>query len=104
MAEIKSGRTFSTYLDGSPVELPATINGVRAALPPDLRITFDTELGDAAAEDLFVLMAEWAQKTRPDLLAAKEAIFKRLARGDHSGLISAEEVSEYFGPGGVGTE
>lgn len=104
MGETRTGKTFSTYLDGNLVVLPATINGIRAALAPHLRDQFDAEVGETAAEELFVVMAGWAERTRPDLIAAKEAIFRRLAQGDHSGLISEEEVDDFFGPDGTGTE
>ncbi|MFI1015293.1 hypothetical protein [Streptomyces sp. NPDC020965] len=103
MAGTRTGKTFSTYLDGNRVELPATINGIRDALPPDLRAEFDAGVGEAAAEDLFLLLAEWAQRTRPDLIAAKEARVRRLERGDFSGLVSEEEVADFFGPGEEGT-
>ncbi|MCM2392573.1 hypothetical protein [Streptomyces albipurpureus] len=98
MGEPEAGKTFSTYLDGDQIVLPATINGIRKALPPHLRRQFDAEVGETAAEELFVVLAGWAERTRPDLIAAKDAIFRRLAQGDHSGLISEEEVNDFFGP------
>ncbi|MFI5617808.1 hypothetical protein [Streptomyces sp. NPDC051567] len=94
-----AGKTFSTYLSGGDlVVLPATVKGIREALPADQRRAFGEAVENAGAEELFELLATWAERTRPDLIADKEAAFARIERGDFTGTVSAEEVAAFFGP------
>ena len=50
------GPVWRTWLRGEEIELPASINGIRAALPPERRAEFDQEVGTAAAGDLKLLL------------------------------------------------
>ncbi|UCM88996.1 hypothetical protein [Streptomyces marincola] len=86
------GPVWRTWLDGEEIELPASINGIRAALPPERREQFDEAVGAAAAGDLELLLGHWAQETRPDLRAAQEAVFRRLEAGDSTGFVAAEDL------------
>ncbi|MFE7132381.1 hypothetical protein ACFVIM_16135 [Streptomyces sp. NPDC057638] len=97
------GTTFTTYMgDGVLVVLPATIRGIRDALPTELRNEFTEAVEGAPASTLFEVLATWAQRTRPDLIASKEAEFQRLEDGDFSHIADPEEVAAVFGPGREG--
>jgi len=74
--------TWRTWHDGQEVELPASIDGIRAALPEDRREEFLDEVYAAPADQLHLLLGHWALETRPDLRAADEAVMDRLAAGD----------------------
>lgn len=86
--------TWKTIHDGQLVELPATIDGIAAALPPDRRDEFLTEVHAAAPADLELLLGHWALETRPDIRAADEATMNRLAAGDHTGFTPAEDLED----------
>ncbi len=81
-----------TYLDGESVALPRTVNGVRAALPPERRGEFDRAVGEAPAEELFAVVGHWAIETRPDLRAHDETLFRQLESGDFSGFTAEEDL------------
>ncbi|GAB2891292.1 hypothetical protein [Streptomyces mayteni] len=86
------GPTWTTYVDGEQVVLPASIDGVRAELPPEQRGEFDAAIGAAAAEDLHMVLWGWASRLRPEIEAANEAAFQRLEAGDFSGLTAEEDL------------
>ncbi|MYW00581.1 hypothetical protein [Streptomyces sp. SID3343] len=57
---------FSTTLaDGDTIEYPASINGIREALPPESREKFDEEVGNAHARDLLLVLHRWALLPTP---------------------------------------
>lgn len=69
--------TFTTHIGGEMVELPASINGIRAALPEEWREKFDEEVGDAHARDLLLILNRWALRPTPawdEDIAAVEAL------------------------------
>ncbi|MFI7276481.1 hypothetical protein [Streptomyces sp. NPDC049879] len=72
--------------------LPRTIDGVRAALPPERWGEFERAVGEAPAEELFGVVGHWAIETRPELRARDEEIFARLDAGDFSGFTAAEDL------------
>lgn len=82
--------TMVTYTTAGRTELPATIDGIRAALPADERDQFDTEVGKARASDLPRLLAHWALRTDPQAMDDMEATFARLAAGDLTGCVPQE--------------
>lgn len=84
--------TWKTHHDGELVELPATIDGIRDALPPERRPVFLHEVHAAPAGELELLLCRWALETRPDIVAADEATFRRLEAGDFTGFTPAEEL------------
>lgn len=58
--------TFTTTLaDGQTIEYPASINGIRAALPPESREKFDEEVGETHARDLLLVLHRWALLPTP---------------------------------------
>jgi hypothetical protein len=83
---------FTTYVRGERVELPATIDGIRAALPEDRREQFDREVGAAPAGDLPRLLAHWALETNDQAVEDMDATFERLARGDFSGCVPQDDT------------
>ncbi|MFB7763588.1 hypothetical protein [Streptomyces xiamenensis] len=85
---------WSTYVDGERVDLPATIDDIRAALPPERRPDFDREIGSAAPSELYLLLGHWALETRPDIRTRDEDTFARLEAGDFSGFTAAEDLAE----------
>ncbi|MFF2375016.1 hypothetical protein ACFVUW_11600 [Streptomyces xiamenensis] len=86
--------TWGTYVDGERVELPATIDDIRAALPAERRPDFDRAVGAAAPADLHLLLGHWALETRPDIRARDEATYARLEAGDFTGFTAAEDLTE----------
>ncbi|MFD5321423.1 hypothetical protein [Streptomyces sp. NPDC127098] len=90
MAEITEA-TWATYVDGERVELPATIDGIRAALPAQQRGEFDTEVGSTPANELPRVLGHWALRTHPQAWDEVEAEFARLEAGDYSGVVFLED-------------
>ncbi|MFE7130799.1 hypothetical protein [Streptomyces sp. NPDC057638] len=91
--------TFTTYVnDGELVVLPASINTIRAALPEEQRDAFDTEIGEAHAEDLLTVLLRWAQETDPQVRAFQKGMFERLENGHAEGFISSEGLHALIGP------
>ncbi|MCX2970107.1 hypothetical protein WDH52_19580 [Streptomyces sp. TRM70308] len=76
--------TMTTYVDGQPVAVPATIAAVRAQLGAGDRERFDAEIERTPALQVPAVLIAWALP--PEVRAADEEAFQRLARGDHSGM------------------
>ncbi|MYV99133.1 hypothetical protein [Streptomyces sp. SID3343] len=58
--------TFTTTLaNGQTIEYPASITGIRAALPEESREKFDEEVGTAHARDLLLILHRWALLPTP---------------------------------------
>ncbi|SOD67098.1 hypothetical protein SAMN06297387_12866 [Streptomyces zhaozhouensis] len=72
--------TMTTYVGGDPVEIPATIAGVRAALTEDQRAAFDEEIAHTHALELPHVLIRWALP--PEAHDEDEAAFRRLEAGD----------------------
>ncbi|WP_181727587.1 hypothetical protein [Streptomyces sp. PT12] len=80
--------TWVTYIRDERVELPATIDGIRAALPTDAeRAAFDVEVSRTPGQDLYRVLARWALATRPDAAEANDEIVAWLRAGDFSGVV-----------------
>ncbi|MFE7129989.1 hypothetical protein ACFVIM_03945 [Streptomyces sp. NPDC057638] len=75
-------KPFTTFFRGEHIELPSTIEDIRAALPPVRREEFE--------EALKLFLGHWALETRPDIRDADDATFKRLESGDFSGFTTAD--------------
>ncbi|MFI6528996.1 hypothetical protein [Streptomyces uncialis] len=86
--------SFYTYDSGEQIALPATVGDIRRALAPELIGEFDKAVENTPAQDLYMELAVWAQRTRPDLLARQEETFRRLEQGDCTGFTPAEEIPE----------
>ncbi|MFF6976028.1 hypothetical protein GTW66_13970 [Streptomyces sp. SID5473] len=89
--EASTTATWNAFVDGEPVEVPATIAGIRAQLDPDRQAEFDEVISATPAQDLHRVLALWAL---PD--AAWTQInqdFERLEAGDHTGFHPSENVA-----------
>jgi hypothetical protein len=91
MSDIKTA-TWTTHHNGEPVELPATIDGIRAALPAERRQAFLDAVYATPASELHLLLGHWALETRPDIRAADEALMDRLAAGDFTGCVPLDDT------------
>ncbi|GAA4658575.1 hypothetical protein GCM10023347_07310 [Streptomyces chumphonensis] len=80
MGEITQA-TWRTYVHGQEVELPATIDGIRASLPQESRAEFDAEIGQVPAAQLQQVLGRWALRTHPGAAAATEDAFRQLETG-----------------------
>jgi hypothetical protein len=83
--------TWQTHHDGQLVELPATIDGIRAALPADRREEFLDEVHATPAAEFERLLGHWALETRPDIRAADDEVFARLEAGDFTDCVPFDE-------------
>ncbi|MFC9067950.1 MULTISPECIES: hypothetical protein [Streptomyces] len=86
--------TWVTYVGGERVELPASIDGIRAALPETERADFEREVGSAAAQDLPRVLGHWALRTHPEAVREMEETFAALEAGDYSGVVYPYEERE----------
>ncbi|MFH9871598.1 hypothetical protein ACH4NT_36675 [Streptomyces lydicus] len=79
--------TWTTHIDGQLVEIPATIEGIRAVLVEagaDVE-AYDAEVRQTPAQDLHRVLARWAL---PEEAAAEDdAIVAQLRAGDFSGCV-----------------
>ncbi|MEU0688372.1 hypothetical protein [Streptomyces uncialis] len=51
---------WTAWVDGEPVEVPATIAGIREQLDPGRRAEFDRVIAGTPGEDLHRVLAMWA--------------------------------------------
>lgn len=65
-----------TMRRGERVEVPATIGGIRAALPPEDRERFDKEIDAADVDELYDIVRRWIVVLASD--EEDEEIFARL--------------------------
>ncbi|MGW3060721.1 hypothetical protein ACWC98_32980 [Streptomyces goshikiensis] len=79
-----STATWTTHVHGEATRLPATIDGIRAALPDSQHPAFDLEIGRTPAEDLHLVLVRWSLSTTE---AADEDsdVIARLRRGEQVG-------------------
>ncbi|MYS83327.1 hypothetical protein [Embleya scabrispora] len=74
----QGGKLFRTVVDGRWVTVPATIAGIREALPEERREAFTKTIEETPARDLFATMARWA--STPEMDAALEREHDRIQR------------------------
>lgn len=92
--------SFTMHMTGGPVEVPATISGIRGALPEELRAAFTAEAENTVAAELPLLLARWALRIPTAQDAEEEALVERLRAGDFSGVtFSADHTDEYRSAG-----
>ncbi|OKH91142.1 hypothetical protein [Streptomyces uncialis] len=84
MHESAGLRPLATFFRGNQVELPSTVDDIRAALPAGRREEFEGELAR--------FIGHWALECRPDIRDADRATFERLEQGDSSGFTVAEDL------------
>ncbi|TLQ39009.1 hypothetical protein [Streptomyces marianii] len=81
--------TWTTHIRGERVEIPATIEGIRAVLDEADVEAFDAEVESTPAQDLHRVLARWAlpaEATQED-----DELLARLKAGDFSGCIPQDE-------------
>ncbi|MGC0415192.1 hypothetical protein [Embleya sp. AB8] len=61
------GRTFRTWIKDELIEIPATIAGIRDALPEDQRDEFTRAIEDTPARDMLLVLNQWSRRTRPEI-------------------------------------
>lgn len=74
--------TMTAYVHGEPVEIPATIAGIRATLTEDQTAEFDREIAHTPALQLAQVLIRWALP--PEAKDEEEELFAALERGDFS--------------------
>lgn len=89
MSDIKPA-TWTTVIGGEPVEIPATIEGIRATLSPAQAEAFDGEIARTPAQDLHRVLARWALP--PEAEAEDDAVVARLRAGDFSGCVPQDDA------------
>jgi hypothetical protein len=75
-----------------PNDRPRTVGAIRRALPPELRDRFQVALDNAAPEDLFALVAQWAAVAQ----TASDAGTDAAAGAVRSGTAATYEIGEVF--------
>ncbi|MFG2174757.1 hypothetical protein ACGFMO_25930 [Streptomyces niveus] len=86
---------WTTYIDGELVQIPATIEGIRATLDESDRAVFDTEIGRTPAQDLHQALARWALPAEAE--AEDDAAVARLKAGDFTGCVVQDGQDHHTG-------
>ncbi|MHA5049363.1 hypothetical protein [Streptomyces sp. SD15] len=68
---------LKTFVGGVEVEVPNSIDDIRAALPEERRGEFDTAINEAGVQEIHAVMRHWMLEAVPDPEA--EALLRRLA-------------------------
>lgn len=82
------------YMTAGTVRLPATIRGVREALPEEERAAFTAEIENAAADELRTVLVRWAMNIPTEHDDAERALVERIRSGDLSGVTFAEDLDD----------
>ncbi|MCM2394404.1 hypothetical protein [Streptomyces albipurpureus] len=90
--------TWTTVIGGELVEIPATIEGIRATLSPERAAEFDLVIAHTHAAKLPQVLADWALP--PEALAEEDEVIARLKAGDHSGSIPQDDLGSGDAGGG----
>ncbi|MDT0308468.1 hypothetical protein RM780_16090 [Streptomyces sp. DSM 44917] len=85
--------TFRTVVRGEPIEVPATIDGIRATLSEDEADAFDREVGRTPATRLPLVLTRWAL-LHTGAREEDDEVVARLRRGDFSGCVPGEDLPE----------
>ncbi|MGC0415430.1 hypothetical protein [Embleya sp. AB8] len=83
------GRTFRTLVGDEWIVTPATIAGIRDALPEDRRDEFTKTIEDTPARDMALIMNRWARRTRPEI---DEATRREMDRIEGLGIQAQTEL------------
>ncbi|MGX2997043.1 hypothetical protein JNUCC64_22735 [Streptomyces sp. JNUCC 64] len=81
-----------THIGGRTVDLPASLDSIRAALPEDQREAFDREIGAAPITDVPLIAARWSLP--PEARDEEEAMLQRLKSGDFGGFTGLDGSME----------
>ncbi|MFE3198003.1 hypothetical protein [Embleya sp. NPDC059237] len=76
--DTQGGRLFRTVVGDEWVTMPATIAGIRAALPKEQRAEFTEAIENTPARDMFATMVRWARP--PEMVEAVERDHDRIQR------------------------
>ncbi|MFI6524385.1 hypothetical protein [Streptomyces uncialis] len=90
----RNGPVWSVPLDGGRIEIPSSIEGVRAALEARGLAEFDAEIARTPAKHLVYVILGWALP--PDAEEADPEAVGRLKSGDFSGVL--DENGEVVAP------
>ncbi|WP_405645350.1 hypothetical protein [Streptomyces uncialis] len=90
----RNGPVWSVPLDGGRIEIPSSIEGVRAALEARGLAEFDAEIARTPAKHLVYVILGWALP--PDAEEADPEAVGRLKSGDFSGVL--DENGEAVAP------
>ncbi|MEW1654258.1 MULTISPECIES: hypothetical protein [unclassified Streptomyces] len=94
MSEIAAA-TWNTVIDGVLVEVPATIDGIRATLPEADRAAFEAEVRRTPAQELHRVLARWALPAAAE--EEDDAIVARLRAGDFTGCVPQDGDEHHEG-------
>ncbi|MCM2392913.1 hypothetical protein [Streptomyces albipurpureus] len=89
-----TGHHLAMYMTAGTVRLPATIRGVREALPEEERAAFTAEIENAAADELRTVLVRWAMNIPTEHDDAERALVERIRSGDLSGVTFAEDLDD----------
>ncbi|MCC3767813.1 hypothetical protein [Streptomyces sp. UNOC14_S4] len=89
-------KTFTMHMTGGTVQVPATITGIRQALPEELRDRFTTEAENADADELHMLLMSWAMRIPTAHDQDEEDAVARLKAGDLTGVVFADELDDAY--------
>ncbi|MFD4833779.1 hypothetical protein ACFWPV_28625 [Streptomyces uncialis] len=83
------GPVLRTNIGDRAVDLPASLDGIRASLSEELREEFDREIGSALITDVPLIAARWSlpHEARDE----DEAMLQQLRNGDFSGFTGLDE-------------
>ncbi|MGW1974253.1 hypothetical protein [Streptomyces sp. NPDC001889] len=84
--------TWTTLIGGKLVEVPATIEGIRATLSPERAAEFDQVVARTHASKLPQVLADWALPE--EALAEEDEVIARLKAGDHSDSIPQDDLGD----------
>ncbi|WP_445401291.1 hypothetical protein ACSMX9_08515 [Streptomyces sp. LE64] len=89
---MSEGPVLRTVIGGQAVDLPASLDGIRAALPEEQREAFDREVGAAPIADVPLIAARWSlpQEAHDE----EEEMLRRLRDGDFSGFSDVDDAAE----------
>ncbi|MEW1551871.1 hypothetical protein [Streptomyces tsukubensis] len=90
--------TWTTVIGGELVEVPATIEGIRATLSPERAAEFDLVVARTHASKLPQVLADWALPA--EALAEEDEVIARLKAGDHSDSVPQDDLGSGDGGGG----
>lgn len=84
-----SAATWRTHIDGREVEIPATIEGIRAIVPEGDVEKYDAQVRHTPAQDLHKVLARWALPQ--EAADEDDAVVARLRSGDFSGCVPQDD-------------
>ncbi|MFE0423484.1 hypothetical protein [Streptomyces sp. NPDC058953] len=86
--------SLTMYMTGGPVAVPATIGGVREALPEAERAVFTHEIESVPADGLQMTLMRWAMRIPTEQDAAEDAVAARLVAGDFTGVTFTDDLGD----------